>query len=143
MTKYEAGDEILFADIEKGDRIRRTTTYGDGGTAIYEGIAVKHGTFYWDTSEGLTLAFNDDDNDPDILIELVDRPKPELPKVRGTIIKAKKVRGTTGDFVLILDDEKNWRSAILIEDSEYGGSYYWHGPSSIENWAEMELVTKK
>lgn len=143
MTKYEAGDEILFKDIEKGDRIRRITTYADGGTATYEGTAALSGTFYWDTSEHLTLAFSDDDEDEETLIELVERPKPELPKVRGTIIKSKKVRGTEGDFTLILDDEKNWRSAVLIKDAEWGGSYYWHGPDSIEEWTEMELVAKK
>lgn len=143
MTKYEAGDEILFADIEKGDRIRRTTTYADGGISVEEGIAAKYGSFYWDTSEGLTLAFDNDDDDKDIMVVLVERPSPDLPKERGAIIKAKKVRGTVGDFVLIRDDDKNWRSAVLIDDAEYGGSYYWHGPSDIADWTEMELVAKK
>lgn len=143
MTKYEAGDEILFQDIKKGDRIRRTTTYADGGTSIYEGIAVNGGNFYWDTSEGLTVAFSDDDDDRQILVELVERPVPKLPYVPGTIIKAKKVRDSVGEFILIRGDDDSWRSPMTIHDKSYGGSYYWHPEDRIEDWTEMELVAKK
>jgi hypothetical protein len=143
MTKYEAGDEILYADIEKGDRIRRTEKYSDGGVAIYEGFAATKGSFYWDTSEALTLAFDDDDDDDTILLELVERPKDPLPEATGSIIKARKVRGTVGEFILTRDATGTWRSIELIEDTYYCGDYYWHSEENIEDWTEMELVEKK
>lgn len=142
MTKYEAGDEILFEDIKKGDKLRRTTTYHDGATSVYEGIASRKGSFYWETDSDLTLAYASDGDDSDTLVELVERPEAPLPETPGTIIKAKKVRGSVGEFILYRTDDDSWRSYLAVIDKGYGGSYYWHPEDRIEDWELMELVAK-
>lgn len=142
-TQYEAGDEILFEDIQKGDVIRRTVKTNKGTSIVTEGIAHTKTTWYWDTADGHTVCYDDDSEQDEVLITLVERPVPSLPTEVGTIIRAKAVRGTTGYHVLILNDKEDWRSAVPIEDALYGGEYYWHNPDRILEWEVMELVAKK
>lgn len=142
-TKYEAGDEILFEDIQKGDVIRRTLETSKGTRIISEGVAYIKTEWYWDTADGHTVCYDDDGEQSEVLVTLVNRPTPELPTTPGTIIKAKKVRDTSGEHILILNDTSDWRSHVPIEDALYGGTYYWHPAKRIFDWEVMELVVKK
>lgn len=77
---------FTFADIQVGDRIRRTLTRPSGTTEVREGVVAQKSALYaMDTTPGKTAAINyilayDSDGHPDkpqVVLELLDRPKPK------------------------------------------------------------------
>jgi hypothetical protein len=77
---------FTFADIQVGDKIRRTYTRDTGTTEVREGVvAMKDDLYATDTNPGKTSAINyilayQSDGDPDkpqVVLELLDRPKPK------------------------------------------------------------------
>lgn len=81
LVLAEAEKTFGFSDIQKGDNIRRTRTHKSGATEVTEGVAEYKGSYYWDTEEGVSLAFNGDTDDDQVTIELLERPEPPKSKV--------------------------------------------------------------
>jgi hypothetical protein len=77
---------FTFADIQVGDKIRRTLTRETGTTEVREGVVTEKSSLYaTDTSPTKTAAISyilayDSDGDPakpQVVLELLDRPKPK------------------------------------------------------------------
>jgi hypothetical protein len=77
---------FTYEDIQVGDRIRRTLTRETGTTEVREGVVTEKSALYaTDTNPGKTAAINyilayQSDGDPDkpqVVLELLDRPKPK------------------------------------------------------------------
>jgi hypothetical protein len=78
---------FTFADIQVGDKIRRTLTRETGTTEVREGVVTNKSTLYaTDTTSGKTSTVNyilayDSDGDPakpQVVLELLERPEKEL-----------------------------------------------------------------
>lgn len=68
-----------FADIQVGDKIRRTLTRKNGSTHVSEGVVVSTDALSASDSEGYKLAYGSDGNPfkGTVVLELLDRPKPK------------------------------------------------------------------
>ena len=130
---------IPFEEVRKGDTVQVSYLWGEVEFSR-TGVVHNQDGSDWRTSDGTWL--NMDVNSP-VSIKLLNRPEPKLPDEGGSLILAKKVRGTEGEFVLFLKDNGSWYSAVAIEDDFYGGSYYWHPAQDIKDWVEMALVPKE
>jgi len=136
---------IKYADIRKGDRIRRTEVEHAGTSTVTTGVVYNNTVYGFDSEEGTCLAWKSDDEDEEITLELLERPKAKLPTEPGSVILAKKVRGTKGNFTLFLraqneSNKANWSSVERIEDKDWGGTYYWHPEERIEDWELAKVV---
>lgn len=60
--------------------------------------------------------------------------KPALPTEPGSVIIATEVRGVTGKWRMILDDQGEWVSPEAI------GGWRWHRPKHITAWTEARVV---
>ena len=68
---------FTFADIQKGDKIRRTKVYGSGATEVREGVAETKGSYYWaDETTNFILAYDPTSEFGDVTYELLERPEP-------------------------------------------------------------------
>lgn len=131
--------EIKYKDVRKGDLVSVVTEVKGvkitrTGRADYRVIGYKD----WKTADNGHLNMDASD----VTITLLDRPVPPLPTVRGTIIRAKKVRGVEGEFTLYLNHSGRWMSFFGITVTKFGTTYYTHAELDIEDWEEMELVKK-
>lgn len=103
---------IITADqIQQGDTIRVTRVEQDGdrkSTRIYEAVAHEFDALYgvWRTEESWNL-FTDRRN---IVIELLDRPKPKLtvPTLPNAVVKYVFDCGRTEDRFAVRDAEGKW-----------------------------------
>ena len=60
--------------------------------------------------------------------------KPALPTEPGSVIIATEVRGETGKWKMILDDQGEWVSPEAI------GGWRWHRPKHITAWTEARIL---
>lgn len=69
--------EFKYADIQKGDKIKRTVSRGDGTEIVTTGVADRiYRDYQWVSSSGYSIAFESDDSDSGITLELIERPEP-------------------------------------------------------------------
>jgi len=124
---------IKIEDIRKGDTIRAeyimgTITHGRTGVA-YE----KDSDGDWLTVDGSWLTDVLSTTHPRTYT-LVDRPKKELPKEKGSVIIATRVRGVEGRWTMFLDGDGDWIAPEEID------TYSWHNGDKIEDWIPVNLV---
>jgi hypothetical protein len=121
--KEEAKVETFkYEDIQVGDTIRRTEKYGIT-TTITEGVAHRKGYSYWDDVDSNAVAYEGDDNDTSVTLELVNRPEPEPkpePKVwegaeTGDQIIVDKLNSTR---VLTKHRDGHWTSILTFRDKD-------------------------
>lgn len=102
---------IEFADIQKGDTIRRTITLTDGTKSSIEGVVNRVGETTRSTKGHTGLAYSTDDSDTAVTLELLARPEPEPEKIGegdpiGTVYKRKRSGRDTWDlFTKVSDTE--------------------------------------
>lgn len=150
-TETQESTIIKFEDIQKGDHLKVKYLYPNSKTVeTIEGIATikreySEKTKIWYTEEPheKTLVYNRS-LEQNAIIELLHRPVKEFPQDIGSVIKAKKLRGESGDFLLLRTapvddyDDQPW---IVTEASH--GYYSWVSEAEIEDWVEMTLTEKE
>lgn len=116
-------------DIRKGDTIESSYTNG-GVTYSRRGIA-HHQDMEgdWCTAEGTRLT----GQHPAEVVTILHRPKPPLPTSPMPQIRALKVRGVEGNWLMAIDAEGDWfafdeNGSVIIGDATY------HKPHHIEEW---------
>ena len=74
---------FTFADIQVGDKIRRTKVYADGATEVREGVAGYKGSYYWaNFGKNFILAYDPEHEALEgVTYELLERPEPPAPKL--------------------------------------------------------------
>lgn len=72
-------DPYTFANVQVGDKIRRTYTFDKGATEVREGVVGRVFNSYkaTDKSGELALAYDTDDTNVAVTLELLERPEPE------------------------------------------------------------------
>lgn len=131
--------EIKYEDVRKGDLV--SVVFEENGMKVTRTGRVHYpayGYCDWRTSDGAYFGMDG----RNVAITLLDRPVPPLPTKRGTVIKAKKIRGIEGEFTLYLNHNGVWASFQGVQSVPDGVTYYVHNSESIEDWEEMELVKK-
>lgn len=120
---------IKFADIRKGDRIRRTYVSGDC-TYTIEGVAQIQGGEDWSTDNDQLLAR---DYYKSQTLELIDRPKPPLPTTPGALILVTQACNVVmgNPLPMFLSFDGTWVSI------PYGGVYR---PEKIQDWEPVTVT---
>jgi hypothetical protein len=132
---------IKFNDIRKGDLIRSTRKYDKSGGEIVatlrvfkRGESYSSGKLFWKSEDNLLVLHNKYTNASSTVLELLDRPKPELPTGTGSIIRVTKARGVSCDTLAMLDSSSEWVAAEEI----LGYSYL--AKADIQEWSLMTAV---
>lgn len=117
---------FTFKDIQKGDTIRRTRTFKDGATEAREGVVSSKGSYYWATEDGnYILAYDTDDKNEQVALELVSRPEPEPTLLANTKAGDQLVLNKTSGYVKLYNKvtEDKWRAFIIPPHGDaYKGS---------------------
>lgn len=69
---------FTYADIQVGDKIRRTRTYKTGELEVREGTVTRKASGYLDGGSAI-LAYDTDDAKSTVTLELLERPEPPKP----------------------------------------------------------------
>jgi hypothetical protein len=118
-------NKIERKDIQKGDVVREEWPYLDAIFTV-EGVAHSRRTMgMWYTEKGVQLHLESGTS------YLINRPKPTLPTVDGTVIIA-ELLAEDGPIALVLQDGKWWYLS--------GGSFY--HPTAVNNgqWKLAKVV---
>lgn len=120
---------FTFADIQKGDTIRRTETWETGTVRVYEGVVTDVNSSSAYTAEGLPVGHCRDKDNKHLTLELVNRPEPE-PKlwekaeVGDSIIREKSHGHPVTIFTKKAEDL--WTSIYLHEQKAPEQGYRWN-----------------
>jgi hypothetical protein len=79
---------FTYADIQDGDTIRRTESWESGSVRVYEGVVTKADNFRAFTREGFLVGYHQDDENPYMTLELVNRPETKPGLTDGAKTKA-------------------------------------------------------
>lgn len=141
---------IQYDDIQKGDHIRVTYPYPNSKTVeTIEGIAAIKRDYPNDTSVWFTEAPYEKTliysrSVENHIVELLNRPIRKLPQEIGSVIKAKKVKGVSGDYILLrATPTDEWDKSPWIVPATANGVYDWVADFEIEDWTEMVLTEKE
>lgn len=134
-------EQIRYEDIRKGDTIRATFTR-KGIKVSREGIAESvHYTFpysnIWITPNGGYLAYDKPNHNwKGYTLTLVDRPRPPLPTVAGSIILASKINnlGFATPKILVLGYDDYWHTLI---------PEYTFKPERVLEWEHAKIIPTK
>jgi hypothetical protein len=114
--------EFRFADIREGDTIRRTFTRTDGSKVIWEGVADRdnYDGSKWLSANDYPLAYKADEQHPDIVIELIERPEPKhwaYTKPVGATALDKRHHTTPNTLRKTAENE--WEQRFLLNGEAY------------------------
>lgn len=134
ITKPKAAEvtTIKYADIQVGDKIKRTRTYLSGAVEVREGVVKRKGDGYLSDDSALILAYSEDDSKKGVVLELLERaePKPEDRLVDGAKIGAQIVVTTIGARKLYRKAKENlWETVVIKQGSVHIGF----------NWSDKEM----
>lgn len=124
--------QISVEEVRKGDRIRVIT---DAGSSI-EGVAYYQSGCCWQDEGGDRLLCT---NRSGITVLLIDRPKPPLPTVPGTVFRATEIRGEECDVtVLVCELYGGDRDVFYVSHKRVQGFAIHRGPDHITAWEPIE-----
>lgn len=124
--------EITHDQIQKGDTIRVEFAHQDITTTVV-GVA-HHLDFYrdWVTAKGQDLTYQRRTVAEKYF--LLERPTRELPKDKGSVIRATEVRGLKGAWNMLKDHDGDWTAGTPIN------GYTYHGERDIADWQLLDLT---
>lgn len=107
---------FTFKEIKKGDKIRRTRMYPGGAVEMREGV-VNRTDLYFVSEDNLVLAFDEDDSEDSVTLELLERPEPHwaYSKPVGSVALDRRFGASTYRKV----SETEWVQHFLIADKAH------------------------
>jgi hypothetical protein len=123
---------FTFADIQVGDKIRRTLTRGTGTTEVREGtVTAKSEHYATDGGKGtgyiLSYSSDGDPDKPQVVLELLDRPKPKAPELWENREAGNKivtyVKGDGLDRIFTKREDGLWDTLVYTSGKKLGKGF--------------------
>jgi hypothetical protein len=143
--------EITFAEIRKGDKLRVTDTYPSGSQIVIIGIAeqpdmssTEYARWLTNGSHGdatLVIGVKNPEDGVKQKIELLERERVPTPRVAGTIIRIKEFKDygdliKQTDSLAILDNDHEW--CMWEYPVDVGCKYI--APEDVLDWNPVNIT---